>query len=174
MNTALSHANAARPDSRSAPTATRLTRAVTLAVTGSLGLLGPAMVLGQQEGEKKSGNGTEFSAEIAVGGEYDSNVSVEEVDAAISESDYALTLELANHLLANDTTQPRCFIKLVQIDKSADNDTEPIIQRLLHVRQQLTGQLTHLELQLHGQFRRNGPRSLFLAFKQPLHIRKPA
>ncbi len=94
MNTALSHAYPARPDGRAAPTASRLTRAVVLAVTGALGLLGAATVLGQQEGEKKSDNGTEFSAEIAVGGEYDSNVSVEEVDAAISESDYALTLEL--------------------------------------------------------------------------------
>jgi hypothetical protein len=37
---------------------------------------------------------TSFSADIAVGGEYDSNVSVEEVDAAISESDYAFTFDV--------------------------------------------------------------------------------
>ena len=36
----------------------------------------------------------EFSANIAVGAEYDSNVSVEEVDQASSQSDYALTTDL--------------------------------------------------------------------------------
>ncbi|MEP1470519.1 MAG: surface lipoprotein assembly modifier [Halieaceae bacterium] len=34
-----------------------------------------------------------FSAEVGVGVEYDSNISVEEVDRASSESDYALTLD---------------------------------------------------------------------------------
>jgi len=44
--------------------------------------------------ETPASNGPEFSADLAVGAEYDSNVSVEEVDAATSESDYALTLDL--------------------------------------------------------------------------------
>jgi hypothetical protein len=54
----------------------------------------PARSIAAQESGDSPGTGTEFSAEVAVGAEYDSNVSVEEVDAAISESDYALTLEL--------------------------------------------------------------------------------
>jgi hypothetical protein len=44
--------------------------------------------------EKPARTGPEFSADIALGAEYDSNVSVEEVDAATSESDYALTLDV--------------------------------------------------------------------------------
>ena len=44
------------------------------------------------EGTEKSG--PEFSAEVGIGGEYDSNVSVEEVDVTSSQSDYALTMNL--------------------------------------------------------------------------------
>jgi len=36
---------------------------------------------------------TEFSAEVGIGAEYDSNVSVDELDATSNESDYALTLD---------------------------------------------------------------------------------
>jgi hypothetical protein len=44
--------------------------------------------------EKETPNGPEFSAQVAIGAEYDSNVTVEEVDAATSESDHAFTLDL--------------------------------------------------------------------------------
>ena len=44
--------------------------------------------------EKETPNGPELSAQVAIGAEYDSNVSVEEVDAATSESDHAFTLDL--------------------------------------------------------------------------------
>ena len=37
--------------------------------------------------------GTEFSAEVGLGGEYDSNVSVDELDATSNESDYAYTVD---------------------------------------------------------------------------------
>lgn len=37
----------------------------------------------------------EYSAEVGLGFEYDSNVSVEEVDAATGEGDYALTMDLS-------------------------------------------------------------------------------
>lgn len=36
--------------------------------------------------------GTSFTAEVGIGGEYDSNIAVEEVDASTNQSDYALTL----------------------------------------------------------------------------------
>ncbi len=36
---------------------------------------------------------TEFSAEVGIGGEYDSNVSIDELDASSSESDYALIID---------------------------------------------------------------------------------
>jgi hypothetical protein len=51
-------------------------------------------IAGDAAEETTASNGPEFSADLAVGAEYDSNVSVEEVDAATSESDYALTLDL--------------------------------------------------------------------------------
>jgi hypothetical protein len=44
------------------------------------------------EGDKSSP--AEYSAEVGVGVEYDSNVSVEEVDATSGEGDYALTMDL--------------------------------------------------------------------------------
>jgi hypothetical protein len=44
--------------------------------------------------EEPTASKTSLYADIAVGGEYDSNVSVEEVDAAISESDYAFTFDV--------------------------------------------------------------------------------
>jgi hypothetical protein len=36
---------------------------------------------------------TRFSAEVGVGAEYDSNVSVDELDATVNESDYAMTMD---------------------------------------------------------------------------------
>lgn len=42
--------------------------------------------------EKSKTTGPKFSADIAVGAEYDSNIAVEEVDRSSSETDYALTL----------------------------------------------------------------------------------
>jgi opacity protein-like surface antigen len=36
--------------------------------------------------------GDTYSAELGIGGEYDSNIAVEELDASTSQSDYALTL----------------------------------------------------------------------------------
>ncbi|QFU77795.1 DUF560 domain-containing protein [Halioglobus maricola] len=40
-----------------------------------------------------SASGTEFSAEVGLGAEYDSNVSVDELDATSNESDYAYTMD---------------------------------------------------------------------------------
>jgi len=48
----------------------------------------------QAEETEQQLSGFEFSADIGVGAEYDSNISVEEVDRATSESDYAWTFEL--------------------------------------------------------------------------------
>lgn len=47
----------------------------------------PVLVLAEENG------GRQWSAEVGVGVEYDSNVSVEEVDISASEGDYALTLD---------------------------------------------------------------------------------
>jgi surface lipoprotein assembly modifier-like protein len=41
---------------------------------------------------EKANAADKFSAEVGIGGEYDSNVAVDEVDISSSESDYALTL----------------------------------------------------------------------------------
>ncbi len=49
---------------------------------------------GADEPTTPSPSGPEFSANAAIGAEYDSNVSVEEVDRVSSESDYALTIDL--------------------------------------------------------------------------------
>ncbi|MFK8050905.1 MAG: surface lipoprotein assembly modifier [Halioglobus sp.] len=49
-----------------------------------------AQALAQEEKNKKES--PKFSADIAVGAEYDSNIAVEEVDRSSSETDYALTL----------------------------------------------------------------------------------
>ena len=48
----------------------------------------------------------EYSAEVSIGGEYDSNVTVDEVDISSSQSDYALTTdaELRASQQFNDTT----------------------------------------------------------------------
>jgi hypothetical protein len=44
------------------------------------------------QAKKDPPKGPKFSADIAVGFEYDSNIAVEEVDRSSSETDYALTL----------------------------------------------------------------------------------
>ncbi|MFV8816875.1 hypothetical protein [Haliea sp. E17] len=49
---------------------------------------------------------TEFSAEVGIGGEYDSNVSIDELDASSSQGDYALTLDArlqADHQFSSAT-----------------------------------------------------------------------
>ncbi len=43
--------------------------------------------------EQQSGTSTTYTAELVVGGEYDSNVTIDEVDLNSSQSDYGLTLE---------------------------------------------------------------------------------
>ena len=43
--------------------------------------------------EQQAGISTTYTAELAVGGEYDSNVTIDEVDLNSSQSDYGLTLE---------------------------------------------------------------------------------
>lgn len=65
------------------------------ALTLSVALL-PVCGHGAEPENKKEEelSGFEFSADIGIGAEYDSNISVEEVDRAISESDYALTFDL--------------------------------------------------------------------------------
>lgn len=60
-----------------------------LALIAALSL--PAPGFAEEKGELASPT---FSAEVAVGAEYDSNVSVEEVDRTSSESDHALILDL--------------------------------------------------------------------------------
>ena len=52
---------------------------------------------------------TSFSADIAVGGEYDSNVSVEEVDAAWDAKAYVLTNTHGNALRQVNTTYLPCI-----------------------------------------------------------------
>ncbi len=52
-----------------------------------LALARPASVIAEESG------GRQWSAEVGVGVEYDSNVSVEEVDVSSSQGDYALTLD---------------------------------------------------------------------------------
>lgn len=64
-------------------------RAQTLRLSCALVLAGLAVPGSSASG----GSSTEFSAEIGVGGEYDSNVSVDELDASSSESDYALIVD---------------------------------------------------------------------------------
>ncbi len=54
-------------------------------------LLASAAALPVSAAEEPSG--TEFSAEVGIGAEYDSNVSVDELDVTASESDYALILD---------------------------------------------------------------------------------
>ena len=44
------------------------------------------------QNQKKALPGPEFSADVGIGVEYDSNIAVEEVDQSSNESDYALTL----------------------------------------------------------------------------------
>lgn len=61
-------------------------------VLAALALTPP--VLAQDSEEKKGMPSPTFSAEIAVGAEYDSNVSVEEVDATSGESDHAIIVDL--------------------------------------------------------------------------------
>lgn len=46
-----------------------------------------------QAAEKPKDRAAQFSAEVAVGAEYDSNVAVEELDASSNESDYAATID---------------------------------------------------------------------------------
>jgi hypothetical protein len=62
-----------------------------VAATCLTAVCGPAALAAE---DKKQGSPAEYSAEIGVGAEYDSNVSVEEVDATSGEGDYALTLDL--------------------------------------------------------------------------------
>lgn len=50
-----------------------------------------ALVVGQSSAW--AAGASEFSAEVGVGAEYDSNVSVDELDASSSEGDYAITLD---------------------------------------------------------------------------------
>ncbi len=57
-------------------------------------LISSIALSGGAHAEEEQDKGPEWSADVAVGIEYDSNISVEEVDVAISESDYALTLDL--------------------------------------------------------------------------------
>ena len=68
-----------------------LAPSVRIALAG-LALAGAANTAGAAEKGKSSP--AEFSAEVGVGVEYDSNVSVEEVDATSGEGDYALTMDL--------------------------------------------------------------------------------
>jgi hypothetical protein len=61
-----------------------------LYLTGSISGTSTALAAEQKSGSLPA---PRFSAEIGAGVEYDSNISVEEVDRASSESDYALTLD---------------------------------------------------------------------------------
>ena len=51
-------------------------------------LLTPASAMADSNGGR-----TEFSAEVGIGAEYDSNVSIDELDVSASQSDYALLLD---------------------------------------------------------------------------------
>lgn len=53
---------------------------------------------GAAEAKEEQRKGPEFSADLGIGLEYDSNVSVEEIDSTRSESDYALNLDLGLEL----------------------------------------------------------------------------
>jgi len=57
--------------------------------------------------ESENPTGTQFNAELSVGGEYDSNVAVDEVDINSSESDYALTMsaKLESHSTLSSSTE---------------------------------------------------------------------
>ncbi len=59
----------------------------------------------QDVAEKSSG--TQFNAELSVGGEYDSNVAVDEFDLSSSQSDYALTMsaKLESHSALSSNTE---------------------------------------------------------------------
>lgn len=70
----------------SRPSAT--VRILTACLTVSWGVLVSA------DQQQKKSSPAEYSAEVGVGAEYDSNVSVEEVDATSGEGDYALTADL--------------------------------------------------------------------------------
>ncbi len=75
------------------PVYTRVMRNVsTVSLLAAAGLLWTPVATAQDE--KKGMPSPVFSAEVAVGAEYDSNVSVEEVDATSGESDHALILDL--------------------------------------------------------------------------------
>jgi hypothetical protein len=84
-----------RPGSRPSRTHSRRHAGI---ISGLLAALLAADLAAQDsEGEgasKQAANGSNhYSAELRVGGEYDSNVSVDEVDVASEQSDYALLLE---------------------------------------------------------------------------------
>ena len=68
-------------------------------------LAGAFAVSGAAQDQTGKASPAEFSAEVGIGGEYDSNVSVEEVDATSGEGDYALNMDLgleANKGLSQD------------------------------------------------------------------------
>jgi hypothetical protein len=80
------------------PRARACRSAVSGSVPGVVALLclvaAAAPLLSQAAEGEPATRGIEFSAEVALGGEYDSNVTVEEVDRATSEPDYALNVDL--------------------------------------------------------------------------------
>ena len=64
----------------------------TISLLATAGLLWAPVTAAQDA--KKGMPSPVFSAEVAVGAEYDSSVSVEEVDATSGESDHAIILDL--------------------------------------------------------------------------------
>jgi hypothetical protein len=65
----------------------------TIPLAATCALLASAPAHLQAADDRPSPSPTRFSAEVGIGAEYDSNVSVDELDASSSESDYALTMD---------------------------------------------------------------------------------
>ncbi len=84
---------------------TRSPRLISVVLAANIAALGGVSAKAQ---EPKSGlPPPRWAAEVGIGVEYDSNISIEEVDRASSESDYALTLDASLEMRQdfNDTTE---------------------------------------------------------------------